>query len=350
MDVPKHLCGLRPEDLEELALDAGEKSFRGRQLFEQVHARLVRDLDDMHPLPAGFRRYLAEQGWTASALEPGALQASADGTIKLGLATHDGAVIETVLIGMDNGTHTQCLSSQVGCALKCAVCMTGTLGFTRNLTAGEIVDQHLFAMTRYPDMKIRNLVFMGMGEPLLNFEELSRAVSLLQEARGRNISYRRITVSTAGVVPGIDRMGRELHALLAVSLNAPDQELREQLMPVARKYPLDHLMASLKRFPLPPRQRITLEYVLIRDCNDTAGHAHRLVKLVSNIRCKVNLIPFNPFPGCDLRPPTEDSVDSFLQILADKKLTATVRRSKGADIQAACGQLAGLQPGPEQSD
>jgi len=296
----------------------------------------------MKVLPAGLRDALAAGGWTVHALETVTVRESADGTKKLALRCADGATIETVLLDMDNDTCTQCLSSQAGCPLKCAFCMTGTLGLTRNLTAAEIVDQHLLALSLVPEGKIRNLVFMGMGEPLLNFDNVAEAIRVLQEERGRAISPRRITVSTAGVVPGIERLGKEVDCLLAVSLNAPTQELRTQIMPISRKYPLDQLMAALKAYPLKPRQRITFEYVLLGGVNDSPAHARELVRLLSHIRCKVNLIPFNPFPGSALTRPTDQAVAAFLDVLASKNFTATVRKSKGQDIEAACGQLAGL--------
>jgi len=337
----RSLTGLSPGELSDLAEEYGEKRYRGVQLFEQLHARLATDLSKMTVLPATFRDRLAQNGWLPESLDMTEVRRSEDGTVKFGCATSDGHMVESVLIGMEGKSHTQCISSQIGCALGCAMCMTGTMGFARNLTAAEIVEQHLLALREFPDAQVRNLVFMGMGEPLLNFDEVKRAIGLLQEERGRDISYRRITVSTAGLVPGIRRLGKESNALLAVSLNAPNQELREKLMPVARRHPLPELMAAMKAFPLRPRQRITVEYVLVKGVNDSLSHAAELVKLLSGIRCKVNLIRFNPFPGCALGRPAEEAVEAFASCLADKQMTVTVRKSKGVDIQAACGQLVG---------
>lgn len=336
----RFLTGLTREELAILCARLGERPFRARQLFEQVHGRGTGRFDDMKVLPARLRQALEEEGWACRSLETADRRESEDGTVKLALKTHDGHLIETVLIPMD-GTFTQCLSSQIGCALGCRICMTATLGFLRNLEPAEIVDQCLVAADLFPDRPVRNLVFMGMGEPLLNFDHLATAVSLLQDPKGRAFPARRITVSTAGIVPGIKRLGEEVDCLLAVSLNAPDQKLREDLMSIAGRYPLDRLMASLKAFPLPPRRKITIEYVLVGGQNDGVEHAGLLVRLLSHIKCKVNLIPFNPFPGCELEVPTPERVDAFLKTLEAKHVTATIRRSKGADIQAACGQLAG---------
>jgi 23S rRNA (adenine2503-C2)-methyltransferase len=338
---PRFLSGLSVEQLEALAAELGEKPYRGRQLFEQIHARLVLDFDEMAPLPGSFRTRLAETGWKVHALAVAATRRSCDGTIKLALATHDSLLIESVLIPMEEGQATQCLSSQVGCPLKCTICMTGRIGFKRNLLPAEIVDQHLLAARHHPDLPVRNLVFMGMGEPLLNLSHVAAGIRLLQEERGRSISYRRITISTAGIIPGLEALPGHADCLLAVSLNAPNQELRAQLMPISRQYPLDRLMATLEAYPLKPRQRITFEYVLLPGVNDSPAHARELVRLLSHIRCKVNLIPYNPFPGSPYGRPEEGLVERFGQLLADKQMTVTIRRSKGADIEAACGQLAG---------
>jgi len=335
------LSGLLPEQVEALAVENGEKPYRGRQLFEQIHMRLAPSLSEMSVLPAAFRSRLEEQGWQAASLVVAAQETSRDGTVKLALRTGDGEVVETVLIGMEGGTFTQCMSTQVGCALECEFCATGTLGFTRNLTPAEIVDQHLVAKRLFPDSSIRNLVFMGMGEPLLNFDNLAAGVALLQAPRGQNISPRRITISTAGIIPGIEKMGRELDALLALSLNAPDQQLRARLMPVATRFPLDQLIPALEAFPLKPRRRITMEYIMLAGVNDSVAQALSLVRLLANIRCKVNLIPFNATPGCELTGSDAATIDRFAGALASKHMTVTVRQSKGADISGACGQLAG---------
>jgi 23S rRNA (adenine2503-C2)-methyltransferase len=337
----RHLSGLAAKELEELAVQLGHKPFRGKQLFDHLHQRNATDLDDIAVLPAQFRQGLLEAGWGACSLTIAEVQRSSDKTVKLGLSTADGHLIESVLIPMDTGKFTQCISSQIGCALGCAVCMTGTLGLRRNLTAAEIVDQIRLAKRDFPECQVRNIVFMGMGEPLHNVDAVVAATKILQSPRGLMVSKRRLTVSTAGVIPGILRLSTEAEVLLAVSLNAPNQEIRERLMPIARKYPLDDLMATLKQWPLAPRQRLTLEYVMVAGINDQLEHARELVRLISHIRCKVNLIPFNPFPGTELQAPSEATIQAFFEALHAKDVRVTVRKSRGQDIQAACGQLAG---------
>jgi 23S rRNA (adenine2503-C2)-methyltransferase len=339
--MSKFLAGQTLEELTELSLALGEKAFRARQLFELLHRQNVTDLAQMTVLPGAFRAALSAAGWQACSLTVRAREQSRDGTVKLGLATHDGHIIETVLIPMETGKHTQCISSQVGCALGCRVCMTATLGFTRNLAAAEIIDQVRVASRDCPDTEVRNLVFMGMGEPLHNVDEVIRTCRLLQAERGRAMAPRRITVSTAGVVPAIATLGAALDVQLATSLNAPTQAIREQLMPIARKYPLQELLKALKEFARGSRHRLTMEYVLVAGVNDQPNHARELVRLLSHLRCKVNLIPFNPFPGTSLKRPSDAAITTFATRLEGKDLTVTIRQSKGQDIQAACGQLAG---------
>ncbi len=341
----RHLSGLLPGKLQELAVSLGQKPFRGKQLFDHLHQRNETLLDDIAVLPANFRERLSEAEYEACSLQVAEVQKSVDGTVKLGLSTTDGHLIETVLIPMDTGKFTQCISSQIGCALGCAVCMTGTLGLHRNLTAAEIVDQIRVARRDFAECEVRNIVFMGMGEPLHNVDEVVAAVRILQSDRGLKVSKRRITVSTAGVIPGIQRLREAAEVQLAVSLNAPNQAIREELMPIARKYPLSDLIAALKAWPLPPRRRLTLEYVLVAGINDQPEHARELVRLISNLRSKVNLIPFNPYPGTKLRSPSEKVVEGFFGILSRKDVRVTVRKGRGQDIQAACGQLAGCRDG-----
>ena len=337
------LSGMTPESLQALAEQLGLKAFRGRQLFRQIHVRFEDDLDSMTDLPSALRDALLRAGHPVRALKVASSVESLDTTVKVALEAHDGERIETVLIPMGDGRFTQCMSTQAGCALACAFCFTGTLGLHRNLSAGEIVDQHLLVRRHFSDRPVRNIVFMGMGEPLLNYDELKQAITLLQSPMGLKMSPHRITVSTAGVVPGIERLGREMDVNLAVSLNAPNQNLRQRIMPVARRYPLDELMAALQTYPLQARQRITVEYVMLRGINDSAADAGQLVRLLSHLKCKVNLIPFNSYPGSVFKTPEPTAVNRFVQALADKHMTVTVRQSRGADIAAACGQLAGSQ-------
>ena len=322
----------------------GHPAFRARQLFRQLHHRRARSLDAMTELPAALRQDLASIPLAALAVRD--VRTSSDGTEKLLLETRDGRPVETVLIPMEGGTATQCLSSQSGCAMGCAFCLTGRMGHVRNLTPGEIVDQHYLGLAR-GGRPIRNLVFMGMGEPLQNFENVRDAVGILEHELGAALSPRRITISTCGVLPGIRRMAAgEIPALLAISLNAPSDEIRSRIMPINRRYPLADLLDELKRYPLPPRLRHTFEYVLLRGVNDSVEHARELVRLLSHLRCKVNLIVFNESPGVPFQSPEPDAVEAFRGLLERKHFTVTVRQSRGRDILAACGQLAAAHAPP----
>lgn len=335
------LSGKGPEALAELVKSLGSEAFRGKQLFEAIQTHGLHELGSATTLPRKLRDALEGQEYRVHELTVDVHQQSLDGTVKLGLGTSDGLMVETVLIPMPDGSFTQCLSSQAGCAMGCRFCMTATLGLARNLTPSEILDQHLLALDRSGGGRIKNLVFMGMGEPLMNFDSVKEAVEVLQHPRGRGYSHRRVTISTSGVIPGIERVGSEMSVLLAVSLNAPNQSIRSQLMPISKRYPLEDLMEALRRYPLGERQRLTLEYVLIPGVNDSDENARELVRLISHLRCKVNVIPFNPFPGAAFGAPSEAEIERFSGILSGKSVRVTVRRSRGGDIDAACGQLAG---------
>ena len=338
-DTPS-LVGLTSTELSTLFESLGHKAFRGRQIYRQIQKRGIGDLESMTDLPAGLRAQLLDAGVTIRALTLSERRRSADGTEKIALETRDGHRIETVLIPMENGTATQCLSSQVGCAMGCAFCLTGRMGLQRDLTPGEIIDQHHIGRT-LTDLPIRNLVFMGMGEPLQNFESVRTAVEILEDPEGLDISHRRITISTCGVVPGIRRMAAgELRARLAISLNAPTDDIRSGIMPINRRWPLTELLAALREVPLADRDRHTFEYVLLAGINDAPEHARDLVRLLSHIRCKVNLIVFNEVDALPFRAPDPVAVEAFRRILESKHVTVTVRASKGRDILAACGQLA----------
>jgi 23S rRNA (adenine2503-C2)-methyltransferase len=266
-----------------------------------------------------------------------------DGTIKLLLGLSDGCSVETVLIPEEDH-YTQCLSSQVGCSLGCTFCTTGQSGFTRNMTSGEILAQVLVARgylrEREDPLQIRNAVFMGMGEPLLNWPQVERSLRILRDPSALNFSHRRVTLSTVGLPGRLERFGETGLASLAVSLHAPTQEKRERIMPAAAKrYPLPDLVGSLQGFPLRQRQRITVEYVLLGNVNDSPDDARELNRLLSSVRCKVNLICFNPGPGLPYDAPDPQRVLAFEQLLRNKGMTVTLRKSKGTDIAAACGQL-----------
>ena len=330
------LLGLSLARLAELLAPVLDKPFRARQIYDALNRRFVADFSAMTELSLDLRRRLAERfsiGLPAIAER----RVAVDRTTKYLFKLADGAVIEAVDIP-DRGRRTLCISSQAGCALACRFCVTGYWGAGRNLTAGEIVGQVL-AVRREADLPAGlNVVFMGMGEPLLNVDAVGAALDVLAES----ISPRRMTLSTSGVIPGIEAMGHwERRPNLAVSLHAPDDERRSRLMPINRTYPLADLLACLKRYPLEANRRLTFEYILIRDFNDAAGDADALARLLAGFRAKVNLIPVNPDPvlGAEMAPPSDESIDAFHRRLKQRGVLSTVRRRRGDDVSAACGQL-----------
>ena len=270
---------------------------------------------------------------------------SADGTIKFHLRLVDGALIETVLIPGAKERLTQCLSCQVGCVMGCTFCSTGEMGFSRNMTMAEILGQVLVARRYLNDEntmnpRLKNLVFMGMGEPLLNLREVMRSLQNLSEEQGLNFSPRRITVSTCGIEAGLKELGESGLAYLAVSLHAPDQALREKIMPKAARWPLTDMLAALEKYPLKTRERLTFEYLLLGGVNDSIEHAKALARIMARLKAKLNLIVYNEAEGLPYKTPTPEAVLAFEQYLWSKSITAVLRQSKGADIKAACGQLA----------
>jgi len=325
-----------PSDLEALAVELGASRYRGRQLATWIYRKGVVDLDAMTDLPKDFRAALAQRAVVAL---PGVEREtpSADGSRKFVFRLHDGARVSSVLMP-DEGRVTLCLSTQVGCGYACAFCLTGTMGLARNLTAAEMIGQVLCANAKEP---ATHLVFMGMGEPLANYAELITTLRILTDAKlGLGYSPRRITVSTVGLVSGIEKLGREnLKVNLAISLHAASDETRSRLMPVNRAWNLDALMGAIRCYPLAPRQRVFFEYVLLDGVNDSPDDAQRLVRLLRNVRAKVNLIPFNDWPGSEFRRPPLARILAFQSILLDAGVTTTVRWSRGEDIGAACGQL-----------
>lgn len=322
----------------------GAPAFRAQQVWQWLWDKGCRDFEAMSNVAKPLRAALdarASLDWP----EVEATEVSQDGTVKFLLRLADGARIETVLIP-EKGHVTQCLSTQAGCAMGCVFCATGDMGFERNLTSGEILSQALhgraYLAEREPDRTLRNLVFMGMGEPLLNLDNLLQALATLTHPLGLNFSSRRLTVSTVGLPGPLERLGQAGIGALAVSLHAPTQELRAALMPKAAQIPLDALMAALDRYPLKPRQRITYEYILIKDVNDSLAQARQLVKLLGGRKAKVNLIHYNPpAAGAATRfeAPDIERVLAFENLLKSKGVIATLRKSKGQDIAAACGQL-----------
>jgi len=324
------------QDLERLFPD---KPYRGSQIFTWVFGKGVHDISQMTNISKDLRREIAQIAEISYPVAAGS-QVSEDGTEKIAYSLKDGRIIESVLIP-EKDHWSICVSSQVGCAMGCRFCFTATLGFTRNLSLGEIVSQVLYPMHAYPDRQIRNVVFMGMGEPLLNYDTVIKAAAIITDPEGPRISKRRLTISTCGIVPALKHLARDTDAGLAVSLNAPDDETRSAIMPVNRKYPIEKLVQAMKEYELPNRRRITVEYVLMRGVNDSVEHAKKLIKLLHGLRVKVNLIPFNPWPDCSLMAPDIKDVLAFEERLKDSPFAVMLRKEKGKDILAACGQLAG---------
>lgn len=382
-DAPIELRNQTYDDLTELMQKLGEKRYRGEQLFRWVHARGVTDLDQMTDVSRKLRERLrAENLVRVAELSIDKVQLSVDGTRKLRLKTADDRLIESVLIPDDDARDvmsgmassekgpdaydddedepswerkklTQCVSSQVGCAIDCDFCATAKLGFGRNLSAGEIVSQVYQAEALLRSLpsddptriaggdQVTNLVFMGMGEPLHNFDNLTKALKILLHPLGRGFSRRRITVSTSGLVPAIEKLAQEgLPVNLAVSLNATTDEVRDVIMPINKRYPLKMLLSALRRFPLERRQRITMEYVLLGGVNDTIEDARRLPELLRGIPCKLNLIPWNPHPQAPYKRPERSAVLAFQAECMKLGFTTYTRKTRGIDIDAACGQLA----------
>ncbi len=334
----KQLIGMTMEELEQFACTIGEKPFRGRQLFAWLYNKKARDFAEMTDISKPLRQRLAEVA-TIGLLRPVSEVVSRDGgTTKFLFELHDGERIETVSI-RERQRHTLCVSTQVGCALGCRFCATARMGFRRNLSVGEIVDQVLVA-ERCLGKEVSNLVLMGMGEPFLNYENVLAACELVRHERGLAIGHRRIVISTAGWVPGIMRLATEGHRFkLAISLNATTDEQRRSLMPVAERYPLQELLNAVIYYYRRSGRRPTFEYVLLADVNDTAADAKRLRELLEQVPCKVNLIPYNPTDD-SYRRPSAEQIEAFRQALSPLKAPVVVRWSKGDDIKAACGQLA----------
>ena len=335
-----NLVGLLPAELEDLAVTLGASRYRGRQLATWIYRKGARDLDAMTDLPKDFRARLGESHEIALP-ELERATPSQDGSRKLVFRLADDRRVSAVLMP-DDGRITLCLSTQVGCGYACAFCLTGTMGLDRNLTAGEIVGQLLAANALLGEHeRVTNIVFMGMGEPLANYASLVAALRIMIDPKlGLAYSPRRLTVSTVGLVSGIDRLGREdLRVNLAISLHGATDDVRGRLMPINRSWNLEALMAAVKRYPLASRQHVFFEYVMLEDVNDSVEDAHALVRLLRGVRAKVNLIPFNDWDGSHFRRPPLPRILAFQGILLDAGVTTTVRWSKGEDIGAACGQL-----------
>ena len=340
--VPKReaLLGLTSAGLVEYFAGLGQSPYRARQLMRWIYQRGVLDFAEMTDLSRTLRETLAERAMLE--LPPVIREEkAADGTTKWLLDVGAGQAVETVYIPEPN-RGTLCISSQAGCALDCAFCATGRQGFNRNLTAAEIIGQVVHARAAIAPATITNVVFMGMGEPLANYRNVVAAVNILLDDHAYGLSRRRVTISTAGVVPQLRKLGGDCNIALAVSLHAPTDELRDRLVPINRKHPIDELLDACWEYAavLASRQ-ITFEYVMLDGINDSQGDARALVRLLKGRPAKVNLIPFNPFPGADFRCSSPAAIDAFWQTLTRAGVVTTIRRTRGDDIAAACGQLAG---------
>lgn len=321
--------------------DRGVAPYRANQILKWLYTRQTDRFDRMTDLSSDLRARLADH-FTIERLTTEHIATSKDGTRKYVFKLKDGKRIESVLIP-EREHYTLCISSQVGCAQDCGFCLTAQIGFQRNLSKAEIVCQ---VRDIKNDLKepgsLTNLVFMGMGEPLANYQNLVAAIQIITDGSfGFGFAGRRVTVSTAGLASRLADLGRDTRVNLAVSLNAADNDTRSRLMPINRKFPIEKLLAACRHFPLPGGRRITFEYVLLKDVNDSADDAHRLAKLLQRIKSKINLIPYNSHQGCLYQRPNEETILRFQNILIDKNYTVMIRRSKGQDIAAACGQLAG---------
>ena len=344
-DGRANLVGLTREELAEAVAGLGEPAFRARQLWSWVYHHGARDFDAMTTLAKSLRARLAER-YRLDRPAIARAQVSRDGTRKWLLRTPDGQEVESVHIP-EATRGTLCVSSQVGCTLTCRFCHTGTQRLVRNLSAGEILGQVMLARDElgdWPspaaDRQLTNLVMMGMGEPLYNYDNVAKALRIVMDGEGIAISKRRITLSTAGVVPAMRRCGAELGVNLAVSLHAVSDALRDEIVPLNRKYPLAELLAACRDYPgVHNARRITFEYVMLKGVNDSPADAREMARLLKAIPAKVNLIPFNPWPGAPFECPSADVIERFAQILFEGGLTAPVRQPRGQDIMAACGQL-----------
>jgi 23S rRNA (adenine2503-C2)-methyltransferase len=364
-----HPLARLPEEWREYMKELGEPGFRGDQLFRWLHKDGVFEPARMTNLSQPLRQKLGELELSSPLVER-SCRRSEDGTRKLLLELGDGLVIECVMIPRDRDDEdpdedpgeraawaagrpvTLCVSTQVGCAMGCVFCASGQAGLKRGLGAHEIVGQVLAARARLDEgERLKNLVFMGMGEPLHHYAETARAIRLLTAPLGSAMSLRRITVSTVGLIPGIKKLGDDFAGKvgLAISLHASDTETRSRILPMNRRFPLDDLLEALRSYPLPKRRRITIEYTLILGVNDTIAHAQRLARILTGIPVKVNLIPMNPIDQSALGAPTAAGVEAFKAELARLRVSCSVRQQRGDDVDAACGQLALKAPTPRAS-
>ncbi len=347
MNQKTDLRNLTQDEIVQYVDSIGQPAFRGRQIMSWLYRPGITEFSQMTDLAKKFRACLAENARIYRFADP-VVQRSSDGCVKFGFTLEDGNVIESVLIP-EPDRNTLCVSSQVGCAMNCSFCLTATMGFTRNLTPSEIVNQ-VCAVGEFlraepkgkligPD-RVTNLVFMGMGEPLNNLDNLIKAISILTEQRGLDMTNRRITVSTCGIVHNMQRLGNETDVNLAISLHGVDDETRDLLMPVNSRYPLDDLLQACRDYPMAKRKRIMFEYILLKGINDSDEQAHELSRILRGIPCKINLLQYNESPGLPYKTSSRNRLYAFQKIVHDAGYSVFIRSSRGDDISAACGQLA----------
>jgi 23S rRNA (adenine2503-C2)-methyltransferase len=345
-----NIKSLSREELQARLIGMGLKKYRADQILIGTYAHHARSFEEMTNIPKAERVLLSSVFFIST---PNIVKTeySKDGTRKYLFELDDAQTVESVLIP-DTDRQTLCLSSQVGCQQACRFCLTGSAGFTRELKSYEIVDQILEisrVLQQERKRRITNIVLMGIGEPLANFDEVLRALTVITSDKGLDFATRRVTVSTAGLVPEIEKLGRSgVKVNLAISLNATTDAVRDTIMPVNRRYPIKELLAACRSYPLEPRRRITFEYVLLKGVNDTKEDAQRLARLLRGIKSKVNLIPFNPFPGSEFERSDDATVRRFQKILLDHHYITPVRESRGRDISAACGQLRAREAGKKK--
>jgi len=336
------------DQLVEYVESLGQSSFRGKQIMGWLYRPEITEFSQMTDLAKTFRRLLEEKCCFSRFTDP-LIERAADGCIKFGFHLDDTNIVESVLIP-EPERNTLCISSQVGCAMKCTFCLTGTMGFSRNLSPAEIVNQVCGVrdfLLREPEddligpASITNVVFMGMGEPLNNLDNVLTSIAIMTDPRGLNLAERRITVSTCGIAPKLKELGRKSSVNLAISLHAVDDRTRNELMPVNRTYPLETLLAACRNFPMPKRKRIMFEYILLKNINDSDSDARTLARILRKIPCKINLLPYNESPQLPYRSPDGERILAFQEILRKAHYSVFIRNSRGSDISAACGQLAG---------
>ncbi len=356
MNTKTDLRNLTQDEIVQYVEGLGQPAFRGRQIMSWLYRPEITEFSEMTDLAKKFRLLLTENARIYRFTDP-IIQRSSDGSVKFGFSLEDGKMIESVLIP-EPDRNTLCVSSQVGCAMNCSFCLTATMGFLRNLNPSEIVNQVVAAgdfLRNEPKGKligpdrVTNIVFMGMGEPLNNLDNLIKAISILTEQRGLDMTSRRITVSTCGIVPKMERLGLETDVNLAISLHAVNDKTRGLLMPVNDRYSLDDLLEACRTYPMAKRKRIMFEYILLKDVNDSDEDARELARVLRDIPCKINLLPYNESPGIPYKSPSRNRLYAFQKIVRDSGYSVFIRSSRGEDISAACGQLAKQKQG-EQTD